>query len=281
MNKILPILFFTVFSIVKGDGVEDYRFISNFQNDEILDVEIMTEFNRSIYNYMSTFSARIKTENIKNTESSYEYEFLQTWSNIISTSIRNDKVRVNYDDQKLSGCQFSFFVDSTGSIEKIAGVNDLSREMIDSAESFAFYISGNNNLLYPFGSDSIRSVGDTWIITDEKDNLEEVPGFDNAAGKVKQSTTYIFKKVKEKKGSAIAYINMESLLEISAVMNTWDESWEIDMTGGFRGVIRYDITRGEFIKTKISATVKGGGRDLNDDEEFTFFQAMDLRIKRK
>ena len=36
------------------------------------------------------------------------------------------------------------------------------------------------------------------------------------------------KKVKEKKGSVIAYINKESLLEISAVTNTWDESWEID-----------------------------------------------------
>ena len=281
MNKILPILFITVFSLVKSDEVEGYRFISNFQNDEIIEVEIMTEFSQNIYNYMTTFSARIKTEYIKNTESSYEHEFLQTWSDIISTSIRNDKVRVNYDDQKLSGCQFSFFVDSTGSIEKIAGVNDLSREMVESAESYGFYISASNNLLYPFGSDSIRSVGDTWIITDEKDNLEEVPGFDNATGKVKKSTTYTLKKVKEKKGSVIAYINMESLLEISAVMNTWDESWEIDMTGNFRGVIRYDITRGELIKIKMSATVKGGGKDLIDDEEFTFFQAIDLRIKGK
>ena len=281
MNKILPILFITIFSLVKSDEVEGYRFISNFQNDEIIEVEIMTEFSQSIYNYMSTFSARIKTEYIKNTESSYEHEFLQTWEDIISTFIRNDKVRVNYDDQKLSGCQFSFFVDSTGSIEKIAGVNDLSREMIESAESYAFYISGSNNLLYPFGSDSIRSVGDTWIITDEKDNLEEVPGFDNAAGKVKKITTYTLKKVKEKKGSVIAYIDMESFLEISAVANTWEESWEIDFKGDFKGVIRYDITRGEFIKTKISATVKGGGRDLIDDEKFTFFQAVDLRVKGK
>ena len=281
MNKILSILFFTVFSIVKGDGVEGYRFISNFQNDEIIEVEIMTEFSQSIYNYMTTFSARIKTEYIKNTKSSYEHEFLQTWTDIISTSIRNDKVQVNYDDQKLSGCQFSFFVDSTGSIEKIAGVNDLSREMIESAESYGFYLGGSNNLLYPFGSDSIRSVGDTWTITDEKNNLEEVPGFDTGSGKIKRSATYTLKKVKEKGGSAIAYINMKSLLEISAVTNTWDESWEIDMTGDYRGVIRYDITRGEFIKTKISATIKGGGRDLIDDEEFTFFQSLDLRMKGK
>ena len=74
---------------------------------------------------------------------------------------------------------------------------------------------------------------------------------------------------------------MESLLEVSAVTNTWDESWEIDFKGVFKGVIRDDITRGEFIKTKISATVKGGGRDLIDDEKFTFFQAIDLRVKGK
>ena len=119
------------------------------------------------------------------------------------------------------------------------------------------------------------------MVAYEKDDLEEVPGFDNAAGKVKKITTYTLKKVKEKKGAAIAYIDMESFLEISAVANTWEESWEIDFKGDFKGVIRYDITRGEFIKTKISATVEGGGRDLKNDEKFTFFQAIDLRSKRK
>ena len=64
MNKIVPILFFTIFSLVKSDEVEGYRLISNFQNDEIIDVEIMTEYSQSIYNYMSTFSARIKVEYI-------------------------------------------------------------------------------------------------------------------------------------------------------------------------------------------------------------------------
>ena len=193
---------------------------------------------------MSTFSARIKTEYVKNTESSYEHEFLQTWSDIISTNIRNDKVRVNHEDQKLSGCQFSLFVDSTGSIEKVAGVNDRSREMIESAESFSMFI-GINNRLYPFGSDSIRNVGDTWIITEEEDNLEELPGFESAAGRIKMSTTYTLKKVKEKRGSTIAYIDMKGLLELNAVTNTWDESWEIDIGGRLKGIIRFDITHGK------------------------------------
>ena len=279
MNKILPILFFTVFSLVKSDEVEGYRFISNFQNDDIIDVEIMTEFSQSIYNYMSTFSARIKVEYIKNTESSYEHEFLQTWSDIIATNIRNDKVKVDHDSQQLNGCQFSLFVDSTGSIEKIVGVNTLARENVEESESFRLFLG--NNLLYPFGSDSIRNVGDVWIITEEKDNLEEFPGFDSAAGKFKMSTTYTLKKVKEKRGSTIAYIDMESLLELNAVTNTWDESWELDMGGVFKGVIRFDITHGKLIKQKMTATIKGGGRDLIDDEEFTFFQLLDLRIKVK
>lgn len=279
MNKILPILFFTVFSLVKSDEVEGYRFISNFQNDDIIDVEIMTEFSQSIYNYMSTFSARIKVEYIKNTESSYEHEFLQTWSDIIATNIRNDKVKVDHDSQQLNGCQFSLFVDSTGSIEKIVGVNTLARENVEESESYRLFLG--NNLLYPFGSDSIRNVGDVWIITEEKDNLEEFPGFDSAAGKFKMSTTYTLKKVKEKRGSTIAYIDMESLLELNAVTNTWDESWELDMGGVFKGVIRFDITHGKLIKQKMTATIKGGGKDLIDDEEFTFFQLLDFRIKVK
>ena len=278
MNKILPILFFTVFSLVKSDEVEGYRFISNFQNDDIIDVEIMTEFSQGIYNYMSTFSARIKMEYVKNTESSYEHEFLQTWSNIIATNIRNDKVKVDHDSQKLNGCQFSLFVDSTGFIEKVAGVNNLARENVESARSFRMFLG--NNMLYPFGSDSIRNVGDTWIII-EDDDLEEFPGFDAAVGKFKMSTTYTLKKVKEKRGSTIAYIDMEGLLELNAVTNTWDESWEIDMRGDFKCVLRFDITHGKLIKQKMTATIKGGGKDLIDDEEFTFFQLLDLRIKVK
>ena len=278
MNKIVPILFFTIFSLVKSDEVEGYRLISNFQNDNIIDVEIMTEYSQSIYNYMSTFSARIKMEYVKNTESSYEHEFLQTWSDIVATNIRNDKVKVDHDSQKLNGCQFSIFVDSTGSIEKVAGVNNLSREMVESAGSFRLFFG--NNLLYPFGSDSIRNVGDTWIIIEE-DDLEDFPGFDAAVGKFKMSTTYTLKKVKEKRGSTIAYIDMEGLLELNAVTNTWDESWEIDMGGVFKGVIRFDITHGKLIKQKMTATIKGGGKDLINDEEFTFFQLLDLRIKVK
>ena len=278
MNKIVPILFFTAFSLVKSDEVEGYRLISNFQNDKIIDVEIMTEYSQSIYNYKSTFSARVKVEYIKNTESSYEHEFLQTWSDIVATNIRNDKVKVDHNSQKLNGCQFSLFVDSTGFIEKVAGVNNLSREMVESAGSFRLFFG--NNLLYPFGFDSIRNVGDTWIIIEE-DDLEEFPGFDSAAGKFKMSTTYTLKKVKEKRGSTIAYIDMESLFELNAVTNTWDESWEIDMRGVYEGVIRFDITHGKLIKQKMTATIKGGGKDLIDDEEFTFFQLLDLRIKVK
>ena len=278
MNKIVPILFFTIFSLVKSDEVEGYRLISNFQNDKIIDVEIMTEFSQSIYNYMSTFSARIKMEYVKNTESSYEHEFLQTWSDIVATNIRNDKVKVDHNSQKLNGCQYSLFVDSTGSIEKVAGVNTLSMENVESAESFRLFLG--NNLLYPFGSDSIRNVGDTWIIIDE-DDLEEFRGFDAAVGKFKMSTTYTLKKVKEKRGSTIAYIDMEGLLELNAVTNTWDESWEIDIGGRLKGIIRFDITHGKLIKCKMSATFKGNGRDLIDDDEFTFFQLLDLRIKVK
>ena len=218
-------------------------------------------------------------EYVKNTESSYEHEFLQTWSDIVATNIRNDKVKVDHNSQKLNGCQFSLFVDSTGSIEKVAGVNTLSRENIESAGSFRLFFG--NNLLYPFGSDSIRNVGDTWIITEEEDNLEELPGFESAAGRFKISTTYTLKKVKEKRGSTIAYIDMEGLLELNAVTNTWDESWEIDMRGRFKGIIRFDITYGKLIKCKMSGTFKGNGRDLIDDDEFTFFQMLDLRIKVK
>ena len=84
-------------------------------------------------------------EYVKNTESSYEHEFLQTWSDIVATNIRNDKVKVNHDSQKLNGCQFSLFVDSTGFIEKVAGVNNRARENVETARSFRMFL-GNNML---------------------------------------------------------------------------------------------------------------------------------------
>ena len=45
---------------------------------------------------------------------------------------------------------------------------------------------------------------------------------------------YLFISVRGPLITVARVINLESLLEISAVTNTWDESWEIDMIGDFK-----------------------------------------------
>jgi len=272
----IKLLIFSVFflssSFCDEHGV---RFINDVTNDDVMDIEFITDFSEGGFNYSSNFSGRIST---KYQGKDDNHKFIQTWSNIVSTYKRNDDVKINHSAQKLNGTRFILIADSTGEFTR-DGLDDNAREMEEENRSFMFF-SGQGNMLYPFGSDSLFKIGDTWV-THKKEHLDEFPGFEEAVGDVEDETIYTFDKIKTKKGKKIAYISAKGKIFLNMTSVTWDESWEMDVVGVLKSKIQYDLTNKKVIKCRMRGSIKGNGRDLIDDASISFNQNIDMICKTK
>ena len=273
----IKLLIFLICYISGALGEEKgYRFVNDIYNKDIIEMNVITESYQGIYSYMSNFSGRIKTEFVEKEDG--EYIFTQTWSNIISTYRKNDEMRVDHASQKLNGAQFQMTADSTGAAIR-TGLNDTGKEMEERNTALIFF-STQDNVLYPFGSDSLRQVGDKWTIHYER-HFEEFPGFDNCVSDYVGKNVYTFDKIKIKKGKEIAYISMKQKFSMSMVTQTWDESWELDIIGIFNARMQYNVTDNKDVKYKLSGTFSGEGVDLEDDSSILFTENMEIQCKRK
>ena len=272
----IRLLIFSIFFLSNSLADEQgYRFINDIEKNDVMDIEIITDMSQGGYNYISYFSGRISTE--------YEgfdgkYKFLQTWTDIVSTYRRNDELKVNHAAQKLNGTQFIIISDSTGEFSR-EGLGDRAREMEDENTAFMFFTS-QGNMLHPFGSDSLYKTGDTWVQkTDE--HLDEFPGFESADVDLLDENIFTFKKVKTKKGKKIAYISSKGTLNMKMTSITWDEQWEMVVTGNLKTDFQYSITDKKIIKCRMRGTIMGNGTDLEDDSSISFNQNIDMICKTK
>ena len=269
-----------IFSICCISGVlggeKGYMFVNDIYVKDIVEMDVITESYQGIYSYMSNFSGRMETEFVERENG--DYIFTQTWRNIISTYRKNDEMRIDHASQKLNGAQFQMTADSTGAAIR-TGLNDTGKEMEERNTALIFF-SAQDNILYPFGSDSLRQVGDTWTIHNER-HFEEFPGFDNCVADYVGDNVYTFDKIKTKKGKEIAYISMKQKFSMNMITQTWDESWELDIVGIFNAKIQYNVTDNKDVKYKLRGTFSGDGVDLENDELIYFTENMDIQCKRK
>lgn len=269
------LLFFSIFCILNGE-VEGYRFVNNITEKEIMDMEMITDYSVGPYNYMSNFSGRIITEYIGMKDGYFRLK--QTWNNIISTDRRNNELKINHKAQKLNGTQFMVTVDSTGAFTR-EGIDDNAKEMEEQNTAFMFF-TGQGNIFYPFGSDSLRQKGDSWEIQEEY-HLEEFPGFENADANINDKTIYTFDKIKKKRGKMIAFISAKESLEMKMTSQTWEETWEMDVIGSFKMDIEFNLDENKITKFRMRGKISGNGIDLSDDSSISFNQNMDLLCKLK
>ena len=170
-------------------------------------------------------------------------------------------------------------------IDPICGKN---LHMTDNMDDLCIYhvhcdlFSGDeNNLLYPFGSDSIRYVGDVWTIEEEGEQTGKTFSFEKFEGTKKSKKTYNFKKFKEKKGSKIAYIKLENIVEIIGVGDSDDKSIELIISTTIKGDIKFNITTGLMESCKMAMSMTTTGRDLEDDSVKKFFMSLSAKVKQK
>ena len=172
----------------------------------------------------------------------------------------------------------------TGEMTNLVGNDEASTqmlEMVESDEIGSLFQGAESNVLYPFGPDSIRYVGDVWTIEKEEEKSGNVLAFDEFEGTQKSIISYNFKKIKEKKGNKIAYIKLKNIVEINGVGSREDKSIELAVSIEVNGNIKFNITTGLMESCKMSMSMTTAGRDLEDDSIRKFFLNMSIKVKQK
>ena len=284
MNQIIYSIIFIV-SLLLGDSPEKHLFKKNTDLIITSDSETFSEMSFGADYMMFTSSMRHNDEYYPVADNkNYEQKMITTFLSVISTTRRNDKVKINYDLQKLKGCIFSHYIDSMGVSDLVEGNNDIAKEMIESSSGTSMIFGGGSheiNHIYPFG-DSLRSVGETWQTIEEEAEIEEDNGaMGNYVGITTTILNYTFKKIKEKKGELIAYIDLVSTITSRGTTTTWEEEYEVEFSGDVEAKIRFNLPRGYSIRNKATIYFKGINKNLKTDETNTMFINAETSTKNK
>ncbi len=285
MTQIKYWLFIATLSIVFPNNGEGYRFIGNSTQDYYLDLDSIFEMSIGSWDFLTNYSGRQTIEFMAPKEKQDEIIYTAKWTRVISTMRIGDKVSPNHNAQKQNGTSYTIKNDQiTGKQISVVGNDEASIQMLESVASSeigSLFSGDENNLLYPFGSDSIRYVGDVWTIEKGGEETNNLFMFEKFEGTEKSKIIYKFKKIKEKKGNKIAYINLENITEVSGVGSNEDKSIEMTITTVVDGKIKFNITTGLMESCKMSMSIAGSGRDLEDDDIKKFSMGLSAKVKQK
>ena len=285
MTQIKYWFFISTLSIALSNDGEGYQFIGNSTQNYYQDIESVFEMNIGPWDFLTNYSGRQTLEFMAPKEKQDEIIYKMTWSRVIATSRIGDKVSPNHDAQKQNGTSYTIKNDPiTGELISYVGNDEASMQMMEMVADDAvgsLFTSDENNLLYPFGSDSVRYVGDVWTIEKASEETKGLFMFEKFEGTEKSKIIYKFKKIKEKRGNKIAYINLENISELSGVGSNEDKSIEMTITTVVDGKIKFNFTTGLMESCKMSMSIAGSGRDLEDDDIKTFSMGLSAKVKQK
>ena len=283
MTQIKYWFFISTLSIALSNDGEGYQFIGNSTQDYYQDIESVFEMNIGPWDFLTNFSGRQTFEFMAPKEKQDEIICKVEWSKVIATSRVGDKVTPNHEAQKQNGTSFTIKNDPiTGELISVVGNDEASTQLLEMTEDGIgdLFKGDNQNLLYPFGPDSIRYVGDVWAIEKEAEKDNNFM-FEEFEGTEKTKLTYKFNKFKEKKGNKIAYIKLENITEISGVGSNEGKSMDMTITTVVDGKIKFNITTGLTESCKMSMSIVGSGRDLEDDDIKEFSMGLNAKVKQK
>jgi len=286
VNQFKYWLFIFTSSLAFANDGEGYRFIGNSTQNYYMDLESVFEMSIGSWSFLTNFSGRQTIEFIAPKEKQDDIIYKMAWSRVISTMRIGDKVSPNHGAQKQNGTSYTIKHDPiTGKMMSIDGNDDASTQMMEMVANdeigSLFQGDGGGNILYPFGSDSIRYVGDMWTIEEEEEKSGNVFAWEEFEGTQKSKLSYDFKKIKEKRGNKIAYIKLNNIVEISGVGGRENKSAEVQMSTTVKGDIKFNITTGLMESCKMSTSITTSARDLEDDKIKKFSMSMSAKVKQK
>ncbi len=177
----------------------------------------------------------------------------KTTTDMVATTITFGEVIVNNELLDVVGIPYTVFIDSSGEVEDVETEHLQFEELIRSME---LDMGGTINYIYPFGEDAVDiKLGESWSFND--DSMLFYPGDGEFENFMKIQCLFTLDKIKEKKGSLVAYIS--STYNISVEEMLYQQSgkfFEGYMTGSGKGIIRYDLTRGRKMLERMDIGMK-------------------------
>ena len=134
---------------------------------------------------------------------------------------------------------------------------------------------------YPFGIGGVDvSKGDKW--TTDYDSLKFYVNMGSPSSNVSAKSTRTLKKVKEKRGRKIAYIDVEELLtlELRVAVNFYGEKRLMagHATGTADGSYKWDLDSGELLKANVDINLVGDFEMENETFHMKIFQRFTSKI---
>ena len=134
---------------------------------------------------------------------------------------------------------------------------------------------------FPFGIGGVDvSVGDKW--TTDYDSLKFYVNMGSPSSKVSSKSTRTLKKVREKRGRKIAYIEVEELLtlELRFAVNFYGEKRLMagHATGTADGSYKWDLDSGELLKAHVNINLVGDFEMDNETFHMKIFQRFTSKI---
>ena len=134
---------------------------------------------------------------------------------------------------------------------------------------------------YPFGIGGVDvSEGDKW--TTDYDSLKFYVNMGSPSSILSSKSTRTLKKVREKKGRKIAYIDVEELLtlELRVAVNFYGEKRLMagHATGTADGSYKWDLDSGELLKAHVNINLVGDFEMDNETFHMKIFQRFTSKI---
>ena len=271
--KLYLLIFFI--SIALSNNSQTYSLINNYVPGKIVKElrEIIMEMEvPGMGAWMMGSTSTTETSFIKKDEGLLIFNQIVT--DMVATQTIWGKTSANHSLNELVNIPYQLSVNPEGQIEK---VNSDSKGFEEALTAMVNGV-GSYNLIYPYGKNATNiSVGDTW--TNKQDSIIFYAGEDDAESLMHLESTYVLKKIKEKKGVKIAII--EENIIMTCEMNILQGS--IFMQGKMTGEASY---KNQFdIKSGTVLLRKGSGNynySFNmDDKVFKSNMIMTEKLKQR
>ena len=199
----------------------------------------------------------------------------ETMVDLVATKKTLDKMSADHETNSLIGIPYTLYVDTLlGTIDHIKTDYKEFEELINSKIRG---VGNIDNRVFPFGKNAVDiKIDESWSVPD--DTLEIYMGDDESANQMIFSATYKLDKVKNKKGTNIAYVTGIHNIYCSLLFAQDSKVFEGSLAGAMKTKYRFDVTNNYTVLSKSSGALKW---DFTfEGEAFSAIMEMSEKTKR-